>query len=310
MCQIKPSAEFNTIPEIAIYFQDEKICIKHIKEWRWKDGVRCIYCGFDKIYEFKNGKRFKCASCKEYFTITCGTIMQSTKLHLSKWIMAMFLLGSNKKGISSVQLGKYIGVTQRTAWVMSHKIRESLQQEDTLLDGVVSSDESFIGGKNKNRHKDKRMAYKKGRDFKDKTPVIGMMQQDGYVRTKVLPDVGLKSIRNAVITTVKKGATLVTDEWNAYKGMNKYYRHEVVDHGRGNYITPSGYSSNNLEGFWAHLKRMIIGVYHKVSRKHLQRYLNELTFRHNTRNAKQGDRLSLMMQKIEIRLTYKKLVYG
>lgn len=309
MCQPIPT-QFNTLLEVATYFTTEDRCIEHIKQWRWKGLVRCVYCGFHRVYEFKNGKNFKCGNCKEHFTVTSGTIFHSTKLPLSKWIMAMFLIGTHKKGISSCQLARDLGITQKTAWFIAQKIRELLIQDDTLLEGVVSSDEAFVGGKNKNRHKAKRMAYQKGREFKDKTPVIGMMQADGYVKAKVLPDVGLKSIRNAVITSVKKGAVLVTDEWNAYKGMGKYYQHEVVDHGRGTYVNQSGFSSNNIEGFWSHLKRMIIGVYHKVSPKYLQRYVNELTFRHNTRKENSGARLVMMMERIEKKITYKKIANG
>lgn len=309
MSLLKSPFEFNTILELTTYFKEEEKCIEYIKEWRWQGTVRCIQCGFAHVYHFKDGKRFKCGNCKEHFTVTCGTIMQSTKLPLSKWILAIFLIGGHKKGISSCQLGRDLGVTQTTAWHMLHKIREMLVQDDRQLEGVVSSDETFVGGKNKNRHRDKKLKYGKDRDWADKTPVIGMMQADGFVKTKVLKDATNESIRPVVLQSVKRGSTLVTDEYKSYRIMHKFYNHEKLNHQKG-FLSPNGFSTNNIEGFWSQLKRMIIGIYHKVSRKYLQNYMNELTFRHNTRKEKQGVRFAMMMSMINQKITYKQLTHG
>ena len=154
------------------------------------------------------------------------------------------------------------------------------------------------------------MAYGTGRNFKDKVPVLGMMEKEGKVKTIVLPSVAGKNIRQGVLTSVKPGSTLVTDEYHAYNKMSRFYQHEVVQHYRGQYTNANGFSSNNIEGFWSHLKRMIIGVYHQVSPKYLQRYCDELTFRFNSRKEKEGVRFAMLMDRLRNKVTYKQLRYG
>ena len=270
MCsKLKSPDQLNSLLEVATYFKDEKVCLKYLEEWIWGGDIRCRQCGFDKPYRYADGKRFRCKMCGTGFTAKVGTIFEGSKLPLQKWFMAMFLISGNKKGVASTQLAVHIGVTQKTAWFMAHKIRRALKQGSVKLEGVVSSDEAMVGGKNGNRHKDKKYMHGYGRNFKDKTPVLGMMEKDGIVKTVVLEAMRHSLIKYHVLNSVKRGSTLVTDEYGAYRSMKKYYHHCVNNHQKKIYVSKEGHSSNNIEGFWSHLKRMIIGVYHFVSKKHL-----------------------------------------
>lgn len=311
MClEIKSPADFSNLAELLLYFKDEKTCLNFIEQWRWKGDIRCADCGHNKIYRFAKRNRFKCANCKQYFSITSGTIFDNTKLPLVKWMMAIYFVGNHKRGISSCQLASDLGITQKSAWHILHKLRSGLSQANVKLEGAVSSDEAFVGGKNSNRHKAKRLAYSAGRNFKDKAPVLGMMEKDGKVKTMVLESVAGKHIRQGVLTSVKPGSTLITDEYHAYNRMNRYYMHEVVQHWKGQYVNQSGFSSNNIEGFWSHLKRMIIGVYYQVSHKHLQKYCDELTFRFNMRKESEIGRFTALLDNLKIKITYKQLTYA
>lgn len=307
MC-MKSLETFDSLIELVMYFNTEEKCLKHLEDWLWDGNVRCPHCGFDKPYRYKNGVRFKCRSCKVGFTLKIGTIFEKSTIPLVKWFSAIYLMVNNSKGLSVPNMMKQIGIKRyATVWFMMHRIREAMKQDEAKLDGVVSSDEAFVGGKNQNRHKVKRKAYSTGRNFKDKAPVLGMMSDSGKVKAIVLPSISGKEIRQKVIMNVAPGSTLVTDEYSAYDKMKRFYNHQIVRHYLGEYKNKEGFSSNNIEGFWSHLKRMIIGVFHKVSPKYLQRYCDELIFRFNTREMKCGDRFSLLMSRINNRLTYKKL---
>ena len=308
MCSMKSLDKFDSLIDLVAYFKTEQICLQYLEQWLWDGNIRCPHCGFDRPYRYKNGVRFKCRSCKVGFTAKIGTIFEKSPIPLLKWFSAMYLMATNSKGISSPNLGKMIGVKrQPTVWFMMHRIREAMKQENVILEGIVSSDEAFVGGKNKNRHKDKRVAYKKGRDQKDKVPVIGIKQKDGPLKTQVMLNTENSSIRPIVLNTVKKGSILVTDEYKAYRTMHRHYQHETVNHKRGNYCTPTGFSTNNVENVWSQLKRTLIGIFHKVSQRYLQRYCDELTFRFNTRTMADNDRFAFLMSRVNSRLTYKKL---
>lgn len=308
MCAITPIEKFESLVELVMYFKDEKICLEYLEDSYHQGAIRCPHCGFADPYRFKDGIRFKCKNCTSAFTAKIGTIFEKSPLPLVKWFSVMYLMANNSKGVSSVNVGKLIKVRQATAWFMMHRIREAMKQDTTKLEGIVSSDEAFVGGKNSNRHKDKRKKYSRGRDFTDKVPVLGMMEKGGKVRTIVIPSIKGAHIRHNVLANVKTGSILITDEYRAYDKMRRYYNHQIVNHKYGNYVNEQGYSSNNIEGFWSHLKRMIIGVFHKVTPKYLQRYCDELTFRFNTRNMKPIQKFELMFSKINSRLTYKKLL--
>jgi transposase-like protein len=307
MCAEKSFYKFESLIELVMYFKNEKICLEYLEDSFHQGNIRCPHCGFMDPYRFKDGVRFKCKNCKTAFTAKIGTIFEKSPLPLVKWFSVMYLMANNSKGISSTNVAKLIKVRQATAWFMMHRIREAMKQDEDKLEGVVSSDEAFVGGKNGNRHKAKRKAYSAGRNFQDKVPVLGLMDKEGKVKTIVLPTIKGKYIRENVICNVKPGSILITDEYTAYKRMGKYFNHQIVNHKSGQYINKEGFSSNNIEGFWSHLKRMIFGVFHKVTPKYLQRYCDELTFRFNTRDMNPVQRLELMFTKINTRLSYKKL---
>lgn len=181
---IKSPTDFNNIIEIATYFNSEEKCLKYLEQWLHDDDIKCAYCGFDKPYRYSDGKSFRCSSCQSLFTLKVGTVFEDSKLPLVKWFMAIYLLVNNKKGISSYQLARHIGVTQKTAWYISHKIRKAFKQEDDKLKGEVQIDETFVGGKNKGRHIHKKVKNSHDRTFKDKVTVIGFLDQNKKLKTE------------------------------------------------------------------------------------------------------------------------------
>lgn len=328
-------SSFNSLLQVYEYFSDRHNCIDFIKQIRWNGQLNCAHCGYDKVYTLNgNNKRYKCAQCKKQFTIIKGTIFENSPIALKKWFIAIYLVITRSKGISSVQLSKDIAVTQKTAWFMLHRIRFMLRdtQIQNKLSGIVQCDETFVGGKNKNRHWDKKVQNSQGRSFKDKTPVFGMLQQEqSYYITRLHKVIVGRSVIEKVIVQPKKlrcivvqntqantlkpiiynalqlGCTIVTDEWKAYNGLNRHYKHYIVNHKQKQYAT-DGYSSNGVENAWSHFKRSIIGVYHKVSRKHLHRYVSEFQFRYNNHLLKAQQLIQSAFMNFQSRLTWKQLV--
>lgn len=327
--------KFNTILELIQRFPDEKSCHQYLASRRWNGYMECPYedCTNDKSYVFKDGIRYKCTCCKRVYTAKTKTIFDSSKLPTIKWFLAIYLV-MHKKGISSIQLYKDIGVTQKTAWFLLHRIRVTLGNEpEQQLEGNVQLDETFVGGKNKNRHHDKKVEKSQGRSFKDKTPVMGMLQEEEYtyvtrphkvikgkmvtekvitkpsiVKCVVIADTSPGTLQPLVIKHVKEGSVLISDEWQGYRGLSTIYQHEVVDHAGKQYVNEAGYTSNALESFWSQGKRSIIGIYHKTSRKHLSKYFNEFVFRYNYRNLGAQDQLNIVFKNMDCRLKYKDLI--
>ncbi len=286
--------EFNSILEVFQYFNSEKKAIKYLHWRRWQGNPVCPHCMYTKICCFSDGIRFKCKGCKRQFTGKVGTIFESSKVSLRKWFIAIFLVISHKKGTSAHQMRKHLKVSYKTAWFMLHRIRHLLgieNSQDKPLTGVIEADETFVGGKNKNRHWKKRCKKCTGRDWKDKTPILGLVETGGKARTIVMPDTTSKSMRPLLLNNIKRNSILVTDEYNVYRSMAGYVSHEFVEHRLGRYINDCGFSTNTIEGFWTWIKRMIMGVYHNVSRKYLQYYAHEATFRYNTRHMTDGERM-------------------
>jgi len=308
--KVKSLDDFNNLIDLAIYFKEEKTCLQYLEQWVHKGDIKCPHCGLSNPYRYKDGKLFACSQCRVQFTAKVGTVFQNSRLPLVKWFMALYLFSANKKGVSAIQLGKAIGVSRKTAWIMGHKIRESVNQNGIVLEGVVQSDETFVGGKNKNRHIDKKAKYSrnKWRESPDKAPVIGLIDSNGIAKTQVLQAATLTNIKSVVMESVKAGSTWVTDNYLSVRTLGKYFKREVVNHQKKQFLSKRGHSTNAIENLWSHFKRMIIGTYHKVSQKHLQRYCNELTFRFNTRHLKEGERLALLFSKVNCVIPYKKLI--
>ncbi len=244
--------EFKNLAELIEYFSDKQKCYDYLTQLRWNGNVTCSFCNCEKVYELKgDNKRFKCSNCRKQFSASKGTIFENSPIPFQKWFMAVYILTAHKKGISSIQLGTDMGVTQKTAWFMAHRVRFALKVSsfDIQLDGVVQADETFMGGKNKNRHADKKVKNSQGRSVKDKTPVFGLADEKGKVKTQVIPNTQAETIKPIIIAElVKKGSIVVTDEWQAYRGLAKNYQHVVVNHKEGKYVC-GPYSTNRIEGF-------------------------------------------------------------
>lgn len=294
--------------EFTDYFCDEETCVKHFTESRFRNGEYCPHCHHDKIYLCANGKRYHCAKCKQDFTIRTKTVFGDSKLPLRKWYMAVYLLATTSKGISSVQLAKHVGVTQKTGWFMDHRIRKAMKQNKGQLFGKIEADETFIGGLSKNMHAKQRKAAIRGTGGKGKTPVFGMKTRTGEVRAKVVASVGIVDLHREIKSNVAQGATLYTDRWVGYRGLKAEFKHATVDHMAKEYVNGDCHT-NGIESFWALFKRGYHGVYHHMSRKHLQRYVNEFTFRLNRRTESMQTIFADVVQKISesSKLPYKEL---
>jgi len=301
--------DFKTILDLINTFPNEESCIEHLTSLRWEDGI--VTSPFDassKVYACK-GNRYRCKNTSKYFNVKTGTLFDNTKVKLQKWFLAIWLITSHKKGISSVQLSKDIGVTQKTAWFMLHRIRNCFGfDNDNDLTGVVEVDETYVGGKNKNRHNSKKVKNSQGRSTKDKAPVFGAVERGGKLNAKHVSDVGMRTLTNEIVATVAD-ATIYSDEWLGYKSLKRIYDHKHVKHGNGEYVNGKIHT-NTIEGFWSQLKRGIFGIYHFTSVKHLQNYVDEFVFRYNTRKGNEVDRFNLLLKNSACRLTYSGLING
>ncbi len=297
--------DFNTILELIKAFPDEQTCIDHLTELRWNGNVVSPFEANSKVYKCK-GNKYRCKVSGKYFNVKTATLFDNTKIPLQKWFLAIWLITSHKKGISSVQLATDLGVTQKTAWFMNHRIRNCYGLDKTTkLDGEVEIDETYIGGKNKNRHADKKIANSQGQG--EKAPVLGMLQRGGKVIAKHLDAVRVETVSPEIVQSVKDTAMIYTDEWAGYKSLDRVYSHLSVKHSMGEYVQGAVHV-NSLEGFWSILKRGIVGIYHFTSKKHLQKYVDEFAFRYNTRAHSEASRINLLLANTEHRLTYKALI--
>lgn len=295
---------FKSLPKLLDHFKDNATCIAFLEQQRWGKNPICPHCGSKEVYKTNRG--FKCKKCTKKFTVTVGTVFENSKIKLNIWFAAIYLCTAHKKGISSLQLHRDLGVTQKTAWFMLHRIREMLRKkQSTLLQGTIQADETFVGGKNKNRHADKKIEGSQGRSVKDKTPVLGLVN-NGTVNTEVIPDTKAKTLKPIIENMVEKGAIVVTDDWDSYNGLSIDYNHQIIKHKEGKYMNGE-FHTNSIEGFWSLLKRGIFGIYHYASPQHLKRYCDEFSYRYNTRKIDDSDRFMASLTKINGRLTYNQL---
>lgn len=300
--------QFDSLFALVKAIPDEQAAIDHFTAIRWRNGAFCPHCGTTKIYHFSDNRTHKCGSCRKRFSIKVGTIFHASKIPLQKWFMAIWMLTSHKKGIASTTLANDIDVTQKTAWFMLHRLRHAATTDtfNQPLDGMVEADETYIGGKERNKHRSKRTGGKQGGAGKE--VVFGMLDRDGDLRTVHTDNQRAYNVQGIIGRNVEKGSVMLTDEHPSFVGLAQDYIHHTVNHSAGEYVRKFYIHTNGIESVWALLKRQILGIHHYVSPKHLSRYLDEMTWRFNRRDEGEGARVNDLLAATEgKRIQYRQL---
>lgn len=287
---------------LSALFTDEDAARRFLESKRWPNGPVCPHCGSTKVYaltakpESRQPVRpgvYKCGACRKQFTVRIGTIFEESHVPLSKWLMAIHLMTSSKKGISSHQIAREVGITQKSAWFLCHRIREAMRQEPMvgLLRGTVEADETYVGAR-KPRNKG---TSKRGRGT-SKKPVMVLVERDGNARSMPIDRVDSKTLKGEVRKHVDRSAEIMTDDWKSYGGLAKEFAgHQVICHSSGQYARTNdagmSVNTNTAESFFALLKRGHYGIFHSFSRKHTHRYCDEFGFRWNRRKVSDGERM-------------------
>ncbi len=286
--------DFKSLPQLLDYFKDQKTCVRYYEFIRWKGEIQCPHCGSYKIYRTNRGYKCGKSTCYRKFSVITDTIFENTKIPLRTWFAAIYLCTSHKKGISSIQLGIDLNITQKAAWFVLHRIREMLKKQAPNMVGgggsMVESDATHIGGKEKNKHKSKRRNKENpelrndGKPYVKKKIVIGIIERHGKIVLRHVPTETSNNMVSFIQDYVPSGSRIVTDEHLGYSELNKIYTHETVNHSLRIYVEGEKHT-NTIENFWSLLKRGLYGIYHQVSDKHLDRYLDEFAARFNARNS-------------------------
>ncbi|MCC6925719.1 IS1595 family transposase [Novosphingobium sp.] len=289
-------------------FHDEAKALAHLEASRWADGVICPHCGSDRVHRMEGKTQagmFLCNACRDKFTVRTGSVMERSHVPLHKWLLATHIMAASKKGMSALQMSRMIGVTYKTAWFLCHRIREAMDQADGNgpLGGpetVVEADETYVGGKAKNRAT-RKPAPKKA--------VVALVERDGKARSFHVANVNAKHLRGLIVTNVDRNAHLMTDEAPVYTRVGREFNgHSVVNHSAKEYVSTGGFKhSNTAENFFSIFKRGVIGTYHHLSEAHLGRYCREFDLRYNTREMNDGERADLIVKGfVGRRLTYRR----
>ncbi len=293
--------EFSSLYDLFAAIPDEQAAINYFKAIRWANGEFCAYCGHDKIYALKSGKHWKCAQCRQKFSIRVGTIFEDSKIPIRKWLAAIWMITSHRKGIASTQIARDLDVTQKTGWFMLHRLRHAARTRsfNRKLRGTVETDEGYFGGKDSNKHLSKRGKTKK-------VLAMGLVERGGELR--VFPIQSTSDLRGGVVDHVKEGSRLMTDDATAFSGLETLYDRKAFSHKRKHYGDGADGHTNTIEGVWALIKRQIYGIHHFVSPKHLDKYLAEATWRFNRRMVKDANRIAEFLTRVDGPLTYKALI--
>jgi len=307
MQQYRPNTAIS-IQDILKRFPNEESARMYLENQRWNGNIVCPRCGSNKIGSFgKKAGQHRCNACKKPFNVKTGTIFENSKIPLCSWFLAIYFIITARKGVSSMQISKELGITQKSAWFMCHRIRNAMRNKNFVLNGIVECDETYIGGKLKNKRRGKESM---GRGPVGKIPVFGMVERDGKLSSIVVPDTTGNTLQGIIRESVEQNSTICTDEWRSYIGLGKDYTHLKVKHKVGQFKDGLA-STNAIEGTWSLLKRGYYGIFHWMSPKHLQRYADEFDFRHNEGNVKY-----LTMERVDslvagcwnARLSWKRLV--
>lgn len=293
-----------SIPEFYQRFPTEEACGEFIAQERWDGQVTCPRCGCHKVYKVAGAMGFKCGGCRKRFSVRTGTVMECSRLHLQTWLLAIYMMTTAHKGISSVQFAKELGVCQKTAWFLQHRIREACDARRNLLTGEVEVDEAYLGGKECNKHADKKQ--RRGRGPVGKQAVVGLRERAGAVHAMPVEGTDKATLHGVIAEHVDREATIYTDEYAGYRDLP--YEHETVCHSAGEYVNSQA-STNGIESFWALLKRAWVGTHHWWSTGHCFRYVAEYVHRHNTIGLSGEAAISVMLrQSVDKRLTYAALI--
>jgi transposase-like protein len=305
-----------TLLEAIRYFADPDVCLDYMIRARWgsRDAVRCPTCGNDRVHFLAERRLFQCNTKhpKRQFSVKVGTIFEDSPLGLDQWLPALWLLTTCKNGVSSYEIARALGITQKSAWFMMHRLRLTMQDGGGTLAGEVEVDETFIGGKARFMHKWKRDAKITGTGGMNKSAVMGLLERHGpkghsRVRVKPVPNIRRRTLAPEVRQHVAPGTAVYTDGLKSYKGLAPDYAHEVIDHAEA-YVRGKVHT-NGLENFWSLLKRAVKGTYVSVEPFHLFRYLDEQAFRFNTRKQRDGERFAdVVPSVVGRRLTWRRLV--